>query len=55
MKQHRSFKKDIDMLSEAYGSIVKKDQEVIAESADAPNPVEDNSEAAYKGGDIEHD
>lgn len=53
-KQHNSFKKDIDMLAEAYGSVTNK-KEVLEESADAPNPVEDNGEAAYKGGDVEHD
>jgi len=55
MKQHNSFKKDIDMLAEAYGTMQSADTGVLNESADAPNPVEDNSEAAYKGGDVEHD
>lgn len=55
MKQHNSFKKDIDMLAEAYGSMQSKEEKLVSESADAPNPVEDNGEAAYKGGDIDHD
>ena len=55
MKQHNSFKNDIDMLSEAYGSINTKNNSVLNESADAPNPVEDNGEAAYKGGNLDHD
>lgn len=55
MKQHNSFKNDIDMLAEAYGSMQTEDSSVLNESADAPNPVEDNGEAAYKGGDVEHD
>lgn len=55
MKQHNSFKKDIDMLAEAYGSMQSKEEKLVSESADAPNPVEDTGEAAYKGGDIEHD
>ena len=55
MKQHNSFKKDIDMLAEAYGSMQSKEEKLVSESADAPNPVEDNGEAAYKGGDIEQD
>jgi hypothetical protein len=55
MKQHNSFKKDIDMLAEAYGSMQSTEETLVSESADASNPVEDNGEAAYKGGDIEHD
>jgi len=55
MKQHNSFKKDIDMLSEAYGAIQAKAETLVSESADGPNPVEDNGEAAYKGGDVDHD
>ena len=55
MKQHNSFKKDIDMLAEAYGTMQSADSSVLNESADAPNPVEDNGEAAYKGGIIDHD
>ena len=55
MKQHNSFKNDIDMLAEAYGSMQSKDSSVLNESADAPNPVEDNGEAAYKGGIVDHD
>jgi len=55
MKQHNSFKNDIDMLAEAYGSMQSADSNVLNESADASNPVEDNGEAAYKGGDIDHD
>jgi len=55
MKQHNSFKKDIDMLAEAYGAMQSADKGVLNESADASNPVEDNGEAAYKGGDIDHD
>ena len=55
MKQHNSFKKDIDMLAEAYGFMQSEDSSVLNESADAPNPVEDNGEAAYKGGIIDHD
>lgn len=55
MAQHNSFKQDIDMLAEAYQSINKPTDEVVIESADAPNPVEDNGEAAFKGGNIEHD
>lgn len=47
MAQHNSFKKDIDMLANAYHN--------IAESTDSPNPVEDSGEAAFKGGNIEHD
>ena len=55
MKQHNSFKKDIDMLAEAYGTMQTKEETLVSESADASNPVEDNGEAAYKGGDIDHD
>ena len=55
MKQHNSFKNDIDMLAEAYGSMQSADSSVLNESADAPNPVEDNGEAAYKGGNLDHD
>lgn len=55
MKQHNSFKNDIDMLAEAYGSMQSKEETLVSESADASNPVEDNGEAAYKGGDIDHD
>jgi len=54
-KQHNNFKKDIDMLSEAYGSMNQRADEVVVESTDAPNPVEDNGEAAFKGGIIDHD
>jgi len=54
-KQHNNFKKDIDMLSEAYNSMNQRAEEVVVESADAPNPVEDNGEAAFKGGIIDHD
>ena len=55
MKQHNSFKNDIDMLAEAYGTMQTKEETLVSESADAYNPVEDNGEAAYKGGDIDHD
>lgn len=55
MKQHNSFKKDIDMLAEAYGTMNAENSSVLNESADAPNPVEDNGEAAYKGGNLDHD
>ncbi|MDB4396195.1 hypothetical protein N9Z65_01120 [bacterium] len=55
MAQHNNFKKDVDMLAEAYSAVNKPAAEVIAESADAPNPVEDNGEAAFKGGNVEHD
>ena len=53
MAQHNSFKKDIDMLAEAYQGI--NNPEVVVESVDAPNPVEDSGEAAFKGGNVEHD
>jgi len=43
------------MLSEAYGAIQAKAETLVSESADGPNPVEDNGEAAYKGGDVDHD
>jgi len=43
------------MLSEAYGAIQAKAETLVSESADDPNPVEDNGEAAYKGGDVDHD
>jgi len=43
------------MLAEAYGSMQSKAETLVSESADAPNPVEDSGEAAYKGGDIDHD
>jgi len=55
MKQHNSFKNDIEMLAEAYGTMQTKEETLVSESADAYNPVEDNGEAAYKGGDIDHD
>jgi len=42
------------MLSEAYSSMNQR-AEVVVESTDAPNPVEDNGEAAFKGGNVEHD
>ena len=54
MAQHNNFKKDVDMLAEAYGSM-HQSKEVVVESTDAPNPVEDNGEAAFKGGNIDHD
>lgn len=54
-KQHNNFKKDIDLLAEAYGSMNQQAGEVVVESTDAPNPVEDSGEAAFKGGNIEHD
>jgi len=43
------------MLAEAYGTMQSENSSVLNESADAPNPVEDNGEAAYKGGIIDHD
>ena len=43
------------MLAEAYGTMNADDSSVLNESADAPNPVEDNGEAAYKGGIVDHD
>ena len=55
MTQHNSFKKDIDMLAAAYGSMNKQSGEVVIESTDAPNPVEDDGTHAYKGGNVEHD
>lgn len=54
-KQHNNFKKDIDMLSEAYNSIHNTKEEVLSESSDAPNPIEDEGTPAYKGGNVEHD
>jgi len=54
-KQHNNFKKDIDLLAEAYGSMNQQAGEVVVESTDAPNPVEDSGQAAFKGGNIEHD
>ena len=37
-KQHNNFKKDIDMLAEAYGSMNQPNEEVVVESAAAASP-----------------
>tara|TARA_R110002124_G_scaffold125443_2_gene284672 strand:- start:181 stop:351 length:171 start_codon:yes stop_codon:yes gene_type:complete len=53
--QHNNFKNDIEKLSEAYFKINKDNNvEVLEESIDASNPVEDGT-PAYKGGNVEHD
>jgi len=49
--QHNSFKKDIDLLSEAYGKIINKDGQDVAHL----NENVQDGETAYKGGDVEHD
>ncbi len=54
-KQHNNFKNDIEKLHEAYNNINKaNNEEVLEESIDASNPVEDGT-PAYKGGNVEHD
>ena len=45
----------MEKLNEAYFNINKaSEQEILVESADASNPVEDGT-PAYKGGNVEHD
>jgi len=45
----------MEKLHEAYGNINKaNNEEVLVESLDASNPVEDGT-PAYKGGNVEHD
>jgi len=45
--QHNSFKRDIDLLSEAYGK-VSGNEEYLNENVQ-------DGETAYKGGDVDHD
>lgn len=53
MAQHNNFKKDVDMLSEAYTSVSGNIPDTSTTAI--PRMLNEGEEAPYKGGNIEHD